>query len=251
MRLVITKDQEALRPDLIKKLETFDQQGEELGDQPRNTIKRVTLAELELTIKHFRIPNFFNQLIYGLFRKSKARRSFEYAKTLIAHQLNTPKPIAYAEEYKGFLFKKSYYICDYLPYDFTYRALIHQPDFPEREKILRAFTHFTFHLHEAGIEFLDHSPGNTLIIHRGDTYEFYLVDLNRMRFHQSMSYHQRLRNFVRLSRYDDMVRIMGEEYAALIHQPTKKVVKDLLAVNHKFWKAYDRKQRWKKKLKGK
>jgi hypothetical protein len=36
-------------------------------------------------------------------------------------------------------------------------------------------------MHEASINFLDHSPGNTLIVKKSEgKYDFYLVDLNRM-----------------------------------------------------------------------
>ena len=43
------------------------------------------------------------------------------------------------------------------------KELVEIPDFPDHDTILRQFTRFSFNLHEKGIEFLDHSPGNTLI----------------------------------------------------------------------------------------
>jgi hypothetical protein len=36
--------------------------------------------------------------------------------------------------------------------------LIHDPLFPDRKNILEQFTEFTFRMHEASINFLDHSP---------------------------------------------------------------------------------------------
>ena len=66
--------------------------------------------------------------------------------------------------------------------DLTFRELTKDLNYPDHEIILRAFTRFTFQLHENGINFLDHSPGNTLVKKVGKEYEFYLVDLNRMNF---------------------------------------------------------------------
>ena len=55
----------------------------------------------------------------------------------------------------------------------------------ENEIILRQFIRFSYLLHQKGIEFLDNSPGNTLIKkNEKGVYDFYLVDLNRMKFHQ-------------------------------------------------------------------
>ena len=45
----------------------------------------------------------------------------------------------------------------------TYRELITFPNYPDREEILRQFTAFTKQLHDNGVLFKDHSPGNTLI----------------------------------------------------------------------------------------
>ena len=42
-------------------------------------------------------PNFINSLIYGYLRKSKAQRSFEYAKILLSKNIGTPQPFAFYE----------------------------------------------------------------------------------------------------------------------------------------------------------
>jgi len=78
--------------------------------------------------------------------------------------------------------------------ELTFRELVEIPEYPENEIILRQFTKFCFDLHEKGIEFLDHSPGNTLIKKVGDQqYAFYLVDLNRMNFHTTMDFDMRMK----------------------------------------------------------
>jgi hypothetical protein len=94
-------------------------------------------------------------------------------------------------------------------------VLIHNPKFPNREEILKQFTAFCFQLHENNINFLDHSPGNTLIQDRGDgTYDFYLIDLNRMRF-EKLNLDKRMYNLRRLWLSKTMINILSAEYAKL------------------------------------
>ena len=77
-------------------------------------------------------------------------------------------------------------------------------------------------MHENNIEFLDHSPGNTLIkLNEGD-YQFYLVDLNRMNF-KTLSLEERIKNFARLTPNKQMVEVMSEEYARLINKPKEEI----------------------------
>ena len=146
------------------------------------------------------------------------------------------------------MFKKSYYVSEHLECDLTYRELINDFNYPDYDNILRAFTRFTYKLHENGIQFLDHSPGNTLIKKKGDSYEFFLVDLNRMNF-GTLDFETRMQNFARLSKYKPMVEVMSDEYA-------KCIGKDYDTVFTAMWKGvvdfrtkYERKKELKKKLK--
>ncbi len=195
-------------------LHNFSEKGEYVTKGERNVIKRVQLEGVSFNIKKFKTPNVFQSLVYEFLRKSKAKRSFEYASRLIGLGINTPFPIAYMEMFSGGL-KKSYYVSEHVDYDFDFRELIHNPGFQKRNEILRQFTQFTFKLHENGVNFLDHSPGNTLIIDHGkDVYEFYLIDLNRMRF-EPMDFEMRMHNFRRLWLSKTMIKVMAAEYAKL------------------------------------
>ena len=65
------------------------------------------------------------------------------------------------------------------------------------------------------MNFLDHSPGNTLIKDKGDgRYDFYLIDLNRMRF-ESLNLDKRMHNLRRLWLSKTMINIVAAEYAKL------------------------------------
>tara|TARA_B100001059_G_C17785501_1_gene556827 strand:+ start:615 stop:971 length:357 start_codon:yes stop_codon:yes gene_type:complete len=82
---------------------------------------------------------------------------------------------------------------------------------------LQQFAAFTFKLHENNIDFLDHSPGNTLITKNANHYNFYLIDLNRMRF-KPMSFDNRMHNFRRLWLSKTMIKILAEAYSKLYNK---------------------------------
>ena len=116
-----------------------------------------------------------------------------------------------------------------------------------RDRILRAFTRFTYVLHENGVNFLDHSPGNTLINRVEDGYKFYLVDLNRMQF-GNMSFDTRIKNFAKLTIHKSMVAVMSNEYAKCIGVEEGKVFDLMWKYTCDFQEKYYRKRRIKRKI---
>ncbi|CAN5212934.1 lipopolysaccharide kinase InaA family protein [soil metagenome] len=226
----------------------FTKKGEILIEGNRNSIRTFNLNGQKINIKSFKVPNLVNKIAYRFFRKSKAERSYNYAEHLISRNIGTPFPIAYAEKKNTLTFGESYYLSEQLPYDLTYRELVTQPDFPEHEQILSAFTRFTFDLHEKQIHFLDHSPGNTLIQRNNGDYKFFLVDLNRMDF-KSLNFEERMKNFSRLTPKKEMVEIMASEYARLINKPHEEVFQKMWYFTEEFQKKFRRKQAFKRKIK--
>lgn len=226
----------------------FKSSGKDFVIGTRNSIKTFEIKGEVLNIKSFRIPNLINKIAYKYFRKSKARRSFEFANILLENNIGTPKPIAYYERFDSIGLNESYYICQHIQANLTYRELV-QSDYPDHGTILRQFTKFSFDLHEKGIEFLDHSPGNTLIKNVGEgNYDFYLVDLNRMNFHQTMSFELRMKNLSRLTPKKEMVAIMSEEYAKLYQKPVTEVFEKMWFYTNEFQEKYYRKKRLKKRF---
>ncbi|UPS90554.1 MULTISPECIES: lipopolysaccharide kinase InaA family protein [unclassified Bizionia] len=232
---------------LTSYIENYETSGEDFGNQDRNSLKLYNLNGLTINVKSFKIPNLVNQIAYRFFRKSKAQRSFEYANRLLHLGIGTPQPIAFYEYKTPFLFKKSYYISEHLPYDLTYRELTFNLTMANHEAILRAFTRFTFGLHKAGVNFLDHSPGNTLIQLNGGAYKFYLVDLNRMEF-GDMDFETRIKNFARLTTHKSMVEIMSDEYAKLGGYDYNRVFHLMWEETEAFQNRFHRKRRIKNKV---
>ncbi|GAA3770171.1 Kdo domain containing protein [Flavobacterium ginsengiterrae] len=235
---------------ILDKIKMFSSTGELFGNGDRNKIKLFDFNGKTINIKSFKIPNLINKIAYRYFRKSKARRSFEYATILLEKGIGTPEPIAFLENFNILGLKDSYYVSEHLNADLTYRELVEIPDYPDHENILRQFTRFSFGLHEKGIEFLDHSPGNTLIKKNNEgNYDFFLVDLNRMEFHNSMSFEMRMKNLCRLTPVKEMVAVMSNEYSKLYKESEQKTFDTLWKYTSDFQEQFYRKKRLKKKLK--
>ncbi len=129
----------------------------------------------------------------------------------------------------------------------TFRELISNPNYPDKETILKEFTQFTYKLHENGILFKDHSPGNTLIKKEKVGYSFYLVDLNRMEF-RSLSLEERISNFSRLTPKREMVKTMSREYAKLYNADFDKIDELMWKKTTAFQNQYYRKKKVKEAL---
>lgn len=240
---------------ILNCIENFESEGEIVYGGNRNTIKIFAINnDLVINVKAFKIPKFFNQFIYRYIRKSKAQRSFENANYLIEKGFHTPQPIAFVENNNLFGLQKSYYISEQLQMDLMFRELttnIHYPDFDE---IVRQFARFSFQLHEKGIEFIDNTSGNTLIKKENGQYNFYLVDLNRMNFHEKMSFELRMKNLSKLTSNDAIIKIISEEYAILIGKKFEEVYSVLKNkaedFQYRFHKRRDLKRKiffWRKK----
>ena len=246
----LNQEYENYREDLLDCIIYFDTKGEIFVDGQRNQIKLFKLEEQTINIKSFKVPHFINKIAYQYFRKSKARRSFEFANQLLELGIGTPKPIAFAEFSTALGLEKSFYVSEQLQCDLTFRELVEIPDFPDHENILRQFTRFSFDLHEKGIEFLDHSPGNTLIKKNSEgNYDFFLVDLNRMEFHELMTFEMRMKNLCRLTPLKEMVAVMSNEYAKLYGESEQNTFDTLWKFTADFQEKFYRKKRLKKKLK--
>lgn len=244
----IAEEFQAHREALIQAAINFDQTKAPLiGTGDRNVIKRIEVAGVPMAVKSFKRPNWINRLVYRFWRKSKAQRSYLYAHKLAQRAIGTPQPVAFMETYGCGGIQRSFYFSLNIEADYTFRDLIHQPELPHRDKILEAFTAFTFDLHQKGVLFQDHSPGNTLIKMKGEVPSFYLVDLNRMIF-KPLNKAERIQNFARLTPLKEMVDKMGDTYARLAQWPAEELKGQMWQVTQDFQNRFHRKRRLKKQL---
>lgn len=227
-------------------IQNFDNYTEILGTPERNIIKKIAFGKDFIVVKSFKIPNFINKIVYGKFRKSKARRSFEYGSKLLSLGINNPLPVSYTEYYKNGLFDKSYYFSLFYDYDFTYREIEQQPDYKE---IAKAFIRFNFEMQNKGVFFKDNTPGNTLISRtQTQGYEFYIVDLNRMEF-KELSFEDRINSFHNITQNKEIIEIMVDEYVKISGYDKEKIYQTIKYFKEKTLKKNIRKQKLKKLFK--
>ena len=82
--------------------------------QGRNILKKYDIQGYRLIVKRFKRPNIINQIVYSFFRRSKARRSFDYSLEVQKRGFGVADPIAYIEIKHGGLLTDSYYISLYM-----------------------------------------------------------------------------------------------------------------------------------------
>lgn len=249
MKFEITPVYKNKQKTVLHLIEYFHTEGSLLVKGSRNSIKTNFLDQEKVNIKYFARPSWIKGIVYTFFRESKAKRSYDYAHYLMKYKILTPQPIAYFESFKKGLLSESFYMTQHLDYDFTFRELIHDPLFPQRDLILEQFTEFTFRLHEANINFLDHSPGNTLILNKGNNqYDFYLIDLNRMKF-EELSIEKRMDNFKKMWISKYMIKVIARKYAELSGYAEKELFDLLMKTSTAFKRKINKKKYLKRKFK--
>ncbi|MDM1347210.1 Kdo domain containing protein [Myroides marinus] len=237
--------------ELTNIIQAYDALTTYIAKGTRNTIKLATLSDgTQIAIKSFKRPNFINRYAYTFLRKPKGLRSYEHADQLDQLGIKTPKGIAYFEYSSNGALKDSYYISEYIQADITYRDIDEHQDCPQRELVLQKFVEFTFKLHQKGINFLDHSPGNTLIKAKDNSeFDFYLVDINRMKFNQEMSFSNRMKNLSHLTTNIHDIEKMATHYALLIGKSSRDVFIKLWLETIKFQYRFYKKKAIKNKVK--
>lgn len=210
----------------VKQVGNFDRwyEGKVIFER-RNTLRQTEGA----VVKQFAVPRFWKGLWYGLFGKSKARRSYEYA---LRMEGLTPKPIAYREVRICGVLRESWYACAASECQHTFNELIGAPDYTNRKEILEAIGRFTAMLHQRGILHQDYSGGNILFNEDGSKVE--VIDLNRIRFRKHLSREERLRNFERLNIDREALRTMAKAYAAVMHEDANSDAEFI--IGHRWYK---------------
>lgn len=182
--------------------------------------------------KQFATPSSWKGIIYGWFCKSKAQRSYEYAKRIAGL---TSTPVAYREiRYIGIL-RQSWYVCKQSECKYTFNDLIHNKSFHNRTEILKAIGCFTAELYKRGIFHQDYSGGNILFNEDGSRIE--MVDLNRIKFYHHIPIKKGLKIFERLNIDKEALSIMGTAFAQELDLDAEYVINYIIT------------HRWKKHIK--
>lgn len=193
----------------------------------RNTIRKYETEGLSLVVKRFKKPNIINRFAYGTVRKSKARRSYEYAFLLAEKGINSPTPIAFIEQYCMGL-GYSFYISLEAQEKYQIREFCKEETDVEKNRfILEAFGRFSAQLHELGILHRDYSSGNILFDVINEEPQFSLVDINRMNF-RPIDEETGYRNLEGLRFPDKSYEIVARSYARSRGFDEEKALKKIL-----------------------
>lgn len=171
----------------------------------RNTLavfraKEVDGLKKDIVVKKFNLKRKYDKFRFR-FIKSKAVRSLLIATALNEIGINTPQPVAVLEErgkYNQIIC--SYYLTEYIPYDYSLLDIIKQENNPYKDKIpkfLALIAKDTRKMHDAGIIHRDLHAGNILINNIDYEPELYYIDLNRARMNEKLDRKRRLKDLAR------------------------------------------------------
>lgn len=245
-KYILNKKYLNCKDELLAIILNFGNFNEILGNPERNVIKKIPLQSDFITVKSFKKPHFINKFVYKYFRKSKARRSFEHGQKLLELDILNPEPLAYIENSDFIGITSSYYISKYVPYDFTLRELYEQPDSHE---CVKAFARFPYYVHTKGVYIKDNTPGNTLIIRKDGGYEMYLVDLNRMEFHEELSFDIKMKSLSNNIKEQPYLDLLMKEYAKISGYPLNEIKSKINFYQSEFNRKIESKAKFKRFLK--
>jgi serine/threonine protein kinase len=147
---------------------------------PRDSTQQITVKQP--------IKMHLHKAYLDRFKPSKAKRSWNGAMELMRRGVATANPVAFFEHKQDLSLKKNFYICEFVPADFTIaQAFIalsqgetHYQGYPEQH-IYTLFAQFCHHMHQSGIYFRDFSGGNILVNMRPEQQlHFSLIDTARL-----------------------------------------------------------------------
>jgi hypothetical protein len=191
--------------------------------------------------------------ILDRFKPSKALRSWNGASELLRRGIDTARPVAYFELSGDSTLTQNYYICEYVPADFSVRDIFSA--FADgateycgitQEVIYRQLADYLLLMHGRGTFFRDLSGGNILVRNLDDgKLAFSLIDTGRARFYlRSTKLNQRISD---LSRICNKLHNEGRDRFMAIYM--EGIGRKFNLLHRLPFFLYNLKVKWKRKLK--
>lgn len=166
---------------LIRVIPSGEYEREEVYCNRRNTVEKIRLKDKLFVLKKYKRPALINCLIYTWFRKSKARRAFEYAELFLNRGIETAAPVAYIEIKKNGFFHTGYFLSEFLSYPLVADTDKNGICGEEKDALMHDLVLFTLQLHLNKVIPLDYNPNNIFYHKENDKYNFALIDINRLK----------------------------------------------------------------------
>lgn len=198
MKAVINQQYAALAPEL-NRIAAGHYTPEKVFCNRRNTVELVNIGGKPFVVKRYKEVTPAMGLTY-LWRKTKARKAYDNANTLIGNGFLTPAPVAFFERKRCGIFRDCVFISEYVPFPPLSDTLYAEnADAGERYWLYRNISAYTLSLHQKGIVPVDFNATNILLekIDR-TTYRFWLIDINRMTTGHVPSLKEGMRAFFQL-----------------------------------------------------
>lgn len=192
-------------------------------------------GKVKVVVKRYGHISLVNRLVYGVLRKSKSVRSFEYAGRLSSLGIDSPIEVAALDMRKGILLDDSYFVSLYSDRKQLSSIIDPEPLTDEAKTALKELAKFLFFVHEKGVLHNDLNISNILHEHTDGKWKFELIDTNRMNFRHHLSLRQRLLNLRRLScPYHAYIYLLGQYAEIMGLQDTDAVVKEGVRIREEF-----------------
>ena len=211
----------------------------------RNTLKKVTFEGTVCVVKSFRIPKFPQNYSYGMIAKSKAKKSYDNATRLLELGFSSPKPVGYIEYRSAGKLTNSYYICEYEAETQTLHSILGEEPSLNPE-LIEQFADYCYKLHQNGILHRDFNPKNILISTNNETYDFSLVDINRITWSNALSLENSMSSLSRLPFNENTTDLLLDHYANSANADKVQCLNLLRQAEQKTQRYFRNKRRFRK-----
>ena len=194
----------------------YEKEGEILWNG-RNVIKRFEVGGKSFVVKKYKRANFIQRIVYTFFRKTKARRAFEFVELYRRAGIDTPRQVAYVEQYEGGLFSIGYFISENCDKPGVIELLSRDSE-DESEfdnDAAKAVAAMIYRLHRLGIMHGDLNLTNFLYEKDEEgQFQFTLIDINRTKFF-TPNKKQCAVNMARVTHNREQLEFIVREYCEL------------------------------------
>ncbi len=168
---------------------------------------------IEVVVKEFRPRGLVK--LRSLISGSRARKSFYGALKLKQSNINTPEPVAYIENRNRFSSQTEYFLALRIKEAQEIRFFFQNYPKDEMHSLLYQLAAFVRSMHERGVWHRDLSDGNILVnIEKTGSYDFSLLDPNRVKIKRKIGLWLRIKNLIRLGIPPSHQRFFLEAYFA-------------------------------------